>query len=112
MALMQKRPRAPYKTICDPNYYSPKQRLCNKALSKTLLRIVEIPDVTLLAGAAQAGTEPLRRPTRARATLARGPILTYGLTRDDGQRFGARDGVGRLLLGGGRPAVVAAPETE
>ena len=49
------------------------------------LHIGEVPVTPVLAGAAWTGTAPLRRPTGTLVDLAMGPMLTYGLTRDDGR---------------------------
>ena len=56
-----------------------------KAPEKTHLRIGEVPEALALTGAAIAGTEPLRRPTRTHIDLAMGSMLTYGPTRNTGQ---------------------------
>ena len=58
-----------------------------KAPEKTHLRIGEVPEALALAGAVVAGMEPLRRPTGTHADLASGAMLTYGPTRNVGQRL-------------------------
>ena len=58
-----------------------------KAPEKTHLCIGKVPEALALTGVALAGIEPLHRPTRTRTDLARGSMLTYGPTRNAGQRL-------------------------
>ena len=58
-----------------------------KALEETQLRIGKVPEGLALAGTAVVGTKPLRRPTGTHADLIRGSMLTYGPTRNAGQRL-------------------------
>jgi hypothetical protein len=67
----------------------PASMVSTKALSNSLLHIIEVPDASLPASMVSTDTSRPRRPPRAHTGLAKGPTPIYGSSAYTRRRHGS-----------------------